>query len=81
MLQVSVAPKMDGREDAEMTTGFNRPTADIIQFPVSARMSAAAQARDLKRIEELGSVPMRDFGSWYHEDAIVASERDRQPQA
>ena len=64
-----------------MTTGMNRQTAKIIQFPIGARMSAVAKARISKLADELNSTPVLDYDSWYHEAAILEADESRKPQA
>jgi hypothetical protein len=62
-----------------MTTDVNRQTANVIQFPLKNRMAAVAQSRSARLIEEALAMPLHDYGSWYHEEAIAESTEGRKP--
>jgi|EndMetStandDraft_4_1072995.scaffolds.fasta_scaffold278592_1 hypothetical protein len=64
-----------------MTTNVNAETAKIIQFPLRTRMNAVAQSRSARLAEEAEAGSLHDYGSWYHEEAILESTDNRKPQA
>ena len=63
-----------------MTMTFDRPSAEIYQFPARGRFTAAGR-RDQSRPDAAMSpsrVPTTVFGAnWYHEEAIQEAERAR----
>jgi hypothetical protein len=64
-----------------MTTSVNRETATIIPFPLSSRMMAVTKSRAKRLLDEAEMAPLHDFGSWYHEEAILESTDGRKPKA
>ncbi|MDB5524587.1 MAG: hypothetical protein JWM58_2350 [Rhizobium sp.] len=64
-----------------MSTSMNQETATIIQFPLRGRMNAVSQSRTARLVEEARMAPLHDFGSWYHEEAVLESIANRKPEA
>ena len=63
-----------------MTMNFDRPSAEIYQFPPRGRFAAGSQRDESKSVSDLASprVATTAFGgNWYHEEAIQEAERAR----
>jgi hypothetical protein len=63
-----------------MTMTYDRPSAEIYQFPARGRFSAAGHRDQPKPATGIAPsrVPTTVFGSnWYHEEAIQEAERAR----
>lgn len=59
-----------------MNTSLNRPSAQILQFPVGGR-SALSFAREAAKIAAAPARPVIYEGAWYHDEAIEESEPKR----
>ena len=59
-----------------MNTSLNRPSAQILQFPVGGR-SAISFAREAAKIAAEPAEPVIYEGAWYHAEAIKDADPKR----
>jgi Protein of unknown function (DUF2735) len=63
-----------------MTMNFDRPSAEIYQFPLRGRFAVAGHRDQSEHATGVASSPVATTafgGNWYHEEAIREAERAR----